>query len=152
MIHTLVSYLSNKKKETNMNFKSLNEAIESVTNPQPELTQEEYIDILESTIKAIAEELGCSVEDLMEDIQTPEREKVMKNRGARLQKAARPIIKKDSTFFPSTEKLNKHKFTTAKEKGSPHLYGAGGKIKKRWAAKSTNKWSENERTGQHGQN
>lgn len=51
-----------------MKFKSLNEAIESVTNPQPELTQEEYIDILESTLESIAEELECDVEDLLEDL------------------------------------------------------------------------------------
>ena len=50
-----------------MKFRSLNSAIQSVTNPQsePELTQEEYIDILESVLESIAEELECSVEELI---------------------------------------------------------------------------------------
>ena len=50
-----------------MRFRSLNEAIESVSNPQPELTQNEYIELLESALISIAEELECDVEDLLEE-------------------------------------------------------------------------------------
>ena len=58
-----------------MRYKSLNEAIESVTNPQSKLVEEqkyieEYIAMLESALESIAEELECSVEDLLEDLQT----------------------------------------------------------------------------------
>jgi hypothetical protein len=59
-----------------MRFKSLDEAIESVTNPQPEFTQEEYIELLESALESIAEELECDVDDLVEDMaQTPQRKR-----------------------------------------------------------------------------
>ena len=50
-----------------MKFRSLNESILSVTNPQPELTQNEYIELLESALESIAEELECDVEDLLEE-------------------------------------------------------------------------------------
>ena len=55
-----------------MQYKSLNESILSVTNPQSKLVKEEqeYIERLESALEAIAEELECSVEDLLEDVQT----------------------------------------------------------------------------------
>ena len=56
-----------------MNFKSLNSAIRSVTNPQSKLVEEqryieEYIELLEFALEAIAEELECDVEDLLEDL------------------------------------------------------------------------------------
>ena len=55
-----------------MKFRSLNEAILSVTNPQSKLVEEqkyieEYIELLEFALEAIAEELECSVEDLLEE-------------------------------------------------------------------------------------
>ncbi len=53
-----------------MRFRSLNEAIQSVTNPQPEFTQEEYIELLESALESIAEELECDVDDLVEVYRT----------------------------------------------------------------------------------
>ena len=60
-----------------MRFKSLNESILSVTNPQPKVSSslveeqkyiEEYIAMLETALESIAEELECSVEDLLEDL------------------------------------------------------------------------------------
>ena len=68
-----------------MRFKSLNESILSVTNPQSKLVEEqkyieEYIELLEFALEAIAEELECDVEDLLEDIQTPERYAQMGNK------------------------------------------------------------------------
>ena len=68
-----------------MNFKSLNSAIRSVTNPQSKLVEEqryieEYIELLEFALEAIAEELECDVEDLLEDIQTRERQVQMKRK------------------------------------------------------------------------
>ena len=61
-----------------MKFRSLNESILSVTNPQPELTQNEYIELLEFALISIAEELECDVDDLVEDMaQTPARSAVL---------------------------------------------------------------------------
>lgn len=56
-----------------MQYKSLNESILSVTNPQSKLVEEqkyieEYIELLESALESIAEELECDVEDLLEDL------------------------------------------------------------------------------------
>ena len=59
-----------------MKFRSLNESILSVTNPQPKVSSslveeqryiEEYIAMLESALESIAKELECSVEDLLEE-------------------------------------------------------------------------------------
>ncbi len=70
-----------------MRFKSLNESILSVTNPQPKVSSslveeqryiEEYIAMLEAALESIAEELECDVEDLLEDVQTKERAKETK--------------------------------------------------------------------------
>ena len=68
-----------------MRFKSLNESILSVTNPQSKLVEEqrhieEYIELLEFALEAIAEELECDVEDLLEDIQTRDRQVQMKRK------------------------------------------------------------------------
>ena len=68
-----------------MKFQSLNESILSVTNPQPKLVEEqryieEYIELLEFALEAIAEELECDVEDLLEDIQTRDRQVQMKRK------------------------------------------------------------------------
>ena len=61
-----------------MKFRSLNESILSVTNPQPEFTQEEYIELLESALISIAEELECDVDDLVEAYHlTPARSAVL---------------------------------------------------------------------------
>ena len=53
-----------------MRFKSLNESILSVINPQPELTQNEYIYILESTLEAIAEQLELNPNELVEAVRS----------------------------------------------------------------------------------
>ena len=72
-----------------MKFQSLNESILSVTNPQSKVSSslveeqryiEEYIELLEFALEAIAEELECDVEDLLEDIQTRERQVQMKRK------------------------------------------------------------------------
>ena len=61
-----------------MKFRSLNESILSVTNPQPELTQNEYIELLEFALESIAEELECDVDDLVEAMRlTPARSAVL---------------------------------------------------------------------------
>ena len=78
-----------------MKFRSLNEAIESVTNPQPEFTQEEYIELLESALESIAEELECDVDDLVEDMaQTPQRTRQLASKIDKAERSKRFIKKK----------------------------------------------------------
>ena len=103
-----------------MRFKSLNEAIQSVTNPLPELTQNEYISLLESVLEAIAEELECSVEDLLEDYQTPERADQTDRLRMRTRKAAEAAAKK----YEQAKTLAQY------EKESPKTYGSKGKVVK----------------------
>ena len=128
-----------------MKFRSLNESILSVTNPQPEFTQEEYIELLESALESIAEELECDVEDLLEDVQTPQRkaegEKDIKNlKGTykrRIKKAARtPLNSKasDDAMTRANDTLTDLSNRTAKndtERKSTKLYGHRGKIIKK---------------------
>ena len=122
-----------------MRHKSLNESILSVTNPQPKLVEEqryieEYIAMLESALEAIAEELECDVEDLLEDIQTP----------ARAAQSTRKINK--AWLHANTSESNKeenkrnrkyYKIFNKREKESKSkkTYGMGGKIVKKATVK-----------------
>ena len=110
-----------------MRFQSLNEAIQSVLNPQPELTQNEYIALLEFALEAIAEELECDVEDLLEDIQTPEREQEMSGKRKKLEKRfeTSAMLPKDSLGIWAHGKKD------AAEKKSKQMYGKGGKVVKK---------------------
>ena len=103
-----------------MKFRSLNEAIESVTNPQPEFTQEEYIELLESALESIAEELECDVEDLLEDYQTPGRAAETK----RLRMRAKKEVQVASRKYQAAQD------TEWNEKESPNTYGTKGKVVK----------------------
>ena len=82
-----------------MKFRSLNESILSVTNPQPKVSSslveeqryiEEYIAMLESALESIAKELECSVEDLLEEtkktaqLSPKQRAAAMKDRNSRI--------------------------------------------------------------------
>jgi hypothetical protein len=122
-----------------MKFQSLNEAIQSVTNPQPKVSSslveeqryiEEYIELLEFALESIAEEMECSVEDLLEDVQTP----------ARAAQSTRMINK--AWLHANTSESNKeenkrnrkyHKIFNKREmeSKSKKTYGMGGKIVKK---------------------
>ena len=83
-----------------MGYKSLNEAIQSVTNPQSKLVEEqkyieEYIAMLESALESIAEELECSVEDLLEDLPPKEYVDRVKKKTAQLSPEQRAAAMKD---------------------------------------------------------
>jgi hypothetical protein len=57
------------------NYRSLNESIAKVQNPQAALNEaQEYTALLEEVLLALCEELDIDPQALMEDIQTPERE------------------------------------------------------------------------------
>ena len=131
-----------------MKFRSLNEAIESVTNPQPELTQNEYIELLESALESIAEELDWDVDDLddlLEMAQTPQRKRQLfakihkaesqqsynspsDRRSMRSTKSgARQLDRADKA--DKDVKRGRNLFN--KEVGSKKLYGRGGRVLKR---------------------
>jgi len=138
-----------------MRFQSLNESIQSVTNPQSKLVEEqkyieEYIAMLESALESIAEEMECSVEDLLEDTETPGRkaegEKAIKN----LKGAARKSLdnwaihrqsphdrnhtsrgyKLQDKFVAVQKKLDDRTALQQKEQASKTRYGLGGKRRK----------------------
>ena len=134
-----------------MRYKSLNEAIESVTNPQSKLVEEqkyieEYIAMLESALESIAEELECSVEDLLEDVQTPQRkaegEKEIKNlsrtRTRRLKSWTKHPNPGSSGYYDAEDRFDKANSAKAarqdqqsSERSSSDTYGKGGKIVKK---------------------
>jgi hypothetical protein len=75
----------------NDTYRSLNESIEQVQNPQAALNEAlEYASALEEVLLSLCEELDLDPQALMEDIQTPEREREMRPlmRKARKQQAA----------------------------------------------------------------
>ena len=137
-------------KSNNTKFRSLNEAIQSVTNPQPELTQQEYIELLEFALESIAEELECDVEDLLEDIQTPQRKAEGEKDIKKLKGAARKSLdnwaihrqsphdrnhtsrgyKLQDKFVAVQKKLDDRTAIQKKEQKSKTRYGVGGKRRK----------------------
>jgi len=120
-------------------FRSLNESIARIQNPQAALDEAmEYTALLETVLLALCEELDLDPNKLFEDIQTPERaeetQKARKEAGRKheklLQKAFRagenegsPKIRKIDSDY---SKVAKRDF---KEKSDPdRLYGKGGKV------------------------
>ena len=129
-----------------MRFRSLNEAIESVTNPQPEFTQEEYIELLESALESIAEELECDVDDLVEDMaQTPQRKRQLLAKIHKAESQQSYNSPSDARSMRSTKsgakQLDRAKKADKdvkrgvnlfnKEVGSKKIYGRGGRVLKR---------------------
>ena len=133
-----------------MKFRSLNESILSVTNPQPEITQEEYIELLESALESIAEELECDVDDLVEDMaQTPQRTRQLASKIDKAERSKRPggigtpeySDKQYNSTKSGAKKLRGYRKAEKDEKsgiklfnkevGSKKLYGRGGRVLKR---------------------
>ena len=129
-----------------MKFRSLNESILSVTNPQPEFTQNEYIELLESALISIAEELECDVDDLVEDMaQTPQRKRQLLAKINKAESQQSYNSPSDARSMRSTKsgakQLDRAKKADKdvkrgvnlfnKEVGSKKLYGRGGRVLKR---------------------
>jgi hypothetical protein len=155
-------------KSNNTKFRSLNEAIQSVTNPQPKVSSslveeqkyiEEYIAMLETALESIAEELECSVEDLLEDVQTPQRkaegEKDIKNLKRKAAEKMRIWVKVSDphTHSPRAYEAGDRysEANSAKaarqdkqsaEQASSDTYGKGGKIIKKATMKEEQDLSE----------
>lgn len=108
--------------------------------------EQEYIELLEFALEAIAEELECDVEDLLEDIQTPERkaegEKEIKNlsrtRTRRLKSWTKHPNPGSSGYYDAEDRFDKANSAKAArqdqqsaERSSSDTYGKGGKIVKK---------------------
>ena len=89
----------------NNKFRSLNETISHMNQPQVEL--DEYTELLESVLLALCEELELDPDVLLEDFQTPER-------AATTRRA-----------------VQQAKTMQEYERTSPHTYGKGGRIVKK---------------------
>ena len=90
--------------------------------------EQEYIERLESALESIAEELECSVEDLLEDLQTPER-------NAQMTKALIRLGGEHNGTSPAIKKQQKKQAALYArdhmERKSSNLYGKGGKVIKK---------------------
>ena len=116
-------------------FRSLNESIARVQNPQAALAEAmEYTAALEAVILALCEELELDPQALVEDIMTAERQKEHEKKLAPLYKT----IRKAKTGSPEAKKAQKAMSKARYGKGgystemkSKKLYGKGGKVLKR---------------------
>jgi hypothetical protein len=121
---------------SNSNFRSLNESIQNINTNNRITELEEYVDMLESVLVSIAEEMECDTEELVEMAQTAQRSKEMNKKvdaayikhDRALQKGfaaghsegSKQIRKIDSDY----QKVSNQ---NRREKSSKKLYGKGGK-------------------------
>ena len=100
-------------------YRSLNEAINNVQDPQY-YTTEEYTEILEDLVEALCEELDVDPNQLLEDYQTPERAAQTDRLRMRTRKAAQSAARK----YEQAKSLAQY------EKESPKTYGSKGRVVK----------------------
>jgi len=102
----------------NANFRSLNETITHIDEPQ--VSVDEYTELLESVLLALCEELELDPNELLEDYQTPERADQTDRLRMRTRKAAEAAAKK----YEQAKTLAQY------EKESPKTYGSKGRVVK----------------------
>jgi len=131
----------------NTNFRSLNESINYVQNPQWALDEAlEYADTLESVILSICEELEIDPDELVEDVMTVSRErelsKKMADQGRKTQAAydrdekervagKRKWGSNSRAFWKQYARSARLGDRYRKEGKSHKVYGKGGKVMKR---------------------
>jgi len=108
-------------------FRSLNESIAKVQNPQAALNEAlDYTAALEEILLALCEELDLDPNELIEDIQTPERAAEMEKTGESLRvKISRAKTRKQ--LDKADKAHNKQQAQDIKEKRAKTVYGKGGK-------------------------
>jgi uncharacterized protein (DUF3084 family) len=125
-------------------YRSLNESIAHVQNPQAALNEAlEYTAALEAVLLSLCEELDLDPRDLMEDIQTPERRaeaaaqrkkqvKKLNTNLARFQKTKIGTAANERAYKSSrreSEKTGKMDAAHEREqRATTRLYGKGGKV------------------------
>jgi hypothetical protein len=102
----------------NANFRSLNETITHIDEPQ--VSVDEYTELLESVLLALCEELELDPNELLEDFQTPERAKQTDQLRMRARKAAQAAARK----YEQAKAIEEY------EKESPKTYGSKGRVVK----------------------
>ena len=119
-------------------FRSLNEAINNVQKNE----DLEYIELLEDALLFFCEELDIDPATLLEDLQTPARERETSDHLGSLHRRAkqkgdafvraRPFSvasrKHENDFDAVSDELDNKIRDVKKERRSPILYGKGGKI------------------------
>ena len=118
--------LANMRQSLNKKNKAVAESVESA----------EYTELLESVLLALCEELALDPNALLEDFQTPAREKAMSAKLSKTdtdwQKKVNASYAKHSRLHDRLEKgYHKIKNEIEKEKSSSKVYGKGGKIVKK---------------------
>jgi hypothetical protein len=110
----------------NDTYRSLNESIAHVQNPQAALNEAlEYAAALEAALLSLCEELEIDPQDLMEDIQTPARERELNNQ---IRRTRRKYDKgRGSVSVHSLLNLD-DKRAREKYQTPTTLYGKGGKV------------------------
>ena len=158
-------------------FRSLNESINKIQNPQAALDEAmEYTATLEAVLHALCEELDLDPQALLEDLQTPERDYEMHSSIRAKQRAAdKHKLKAKDTSTPARKRAavahklkakdaaadaRKLKAKDAAEKAEPeNVYGKGGKVvdtrtaynqrvNRKWTAADKKEWARNHRTTQ----
>ena len=129
---------------TNDTFRSLNESIAAVQNPQAALDEAmEYTAILEEVILSLCEELELDPQALVEDIMTAERQKELAGKMKKQGKTTQAEYKNQQYFrkqgrvkgetrafkkaYAKSQKLGAR---YNKEGESHKIYGKGGKVLK----------------------
>ncbi len=103
----------------NDTYRSLNESIEQVQNPQAALNEAlEYASALEEVLLSLCEELDLDPQALMEDIQTPERKREM-----------RPLVRKARKQQAAAQKKAERKINRVGRPGEPSSYTSQAKDK-----------------------
>ena len=130
-------------------YRSLNEAINNVQDPQY-YTTEEYTELLESVLLALCEELELDPNELLEDFETPgraaESKKAIKNlsrtRARRLKSWTKHPEPGSAGYYSAEDRFDKANSAKAArqnqqstERASGDTYGKGGKIVKKGKVK-----------------
>jgi hypothetical protein len=114
-------------------FRSLNESIARVQNPQAALDEAmEYTALLEEVLLSLCEELGLDPDALLEDVQTFERKRETQAETRRLQRqrdaADTRTAAGDKQERSASAKLRHRYKRDMKELASKQLYAKGGKV------------------------
>ena len=127
---------------TTNTYRSLNESIARVQNPQAALDEAmEYAALLEEVLLALCEELGLDPDALLEDVQTFERESESRAERKKLEKERDAGNRKWWTAAGRKKagiargKITRIEKRDNKEHFSKQLYGKGGKVIRKGTAK-----------------
>jgi hypothetical protein len=115
---------------SNSNFRSLNESIQNLNSTNRISELEQYVDMLESVLISIAEQMECDTEELVEMAMTKAREKQLAGKmvtQSTAQMRSYGTSKHPSEYRKSRELQKQY----GKEDKSKKTYGINGKVVKK---------------------